>query len=113
MAETYTESNETRLYFDFARGNETKTRYISLPGVPAEESERRTTVINNFRTFRTQLMYNDEPGTGILEDFVQPSDWRDATGSSAAGTDDGNPWITTNVQLEFYVVQKTRFDGQE
>lgn len=111
MAETYTESNETRLYFDFARNGDTKTRYIALPGVPAEDSERRTTVINNFRTLRAQLMHNEEAGVGILEDFVQPADWRDNTGSSEAG--DGDPWQTTDVQLEFYVVQKTRYDGNQ
>lgn len=111
MAETYTESNETRLYFDFTRGNETKTRFISLPGVPAEDGERRTTVINNFRTFRTQLMNSDDGSTGLLENFVQPSDWRDATGSSAST--DTEEWKTTDVQLEFYVVQKTRFDGNQ
>lgn len=112
MAQTYTESNETRLYFDFARGNETKTRYISLPGVPEEGSARRTTVINNFNTFRTQLMDNGDATNGEIENFVQPTDWRDADGSSSIGDDD-NPWTTTNVQLEFYVVQKTRYDGQQ
>lgn len=111
MAETYTESNETRLYFDFARGNETKTRFISLPGVPAEDGERRTTVISNFRTFRTQLL-NLESGQQPLTNFVQPSDWRDNTGSSE-GSDNPQEWATTDVQLEFYVVQKTRFDGNE
>lgn len=111
MAQTYTESNETRLYFDFTRGNETKTRYISLPGVPAEDSPRRTTVINNFRTFRTQLMDDgDDQNSGFLENFVQPADWRDMTGSSEG---ESTPWKTTNVEMEFYVVQKTRFDGQE
>lgn len=111
MAETYTESNETRLYFDFARGNETKTRFISLPGVPAEDGERRTTVINNFKTFRTQLL-DVEGALNPLQNFVQPSDWRDNTGSSEA-SDNPQEWATTDVQLEFYVVQKTRFDGQE
>lgn len=109
MAQTYTEQSETRLYFDFERDGETKSRYIALPGVPAENSERRTTVINNFNTFRTQLIDNGDGSVGILENFVQPADWRDSTGSSG-GTD--NPWTTKDVQLEFYVVQKTRFDGQ-
>lgn len=113
MAQTYTESNETRLYFDFARGGETKTRYIAIPGVPAEDSARRTTVINNFRTFRTQLMDDgDDSSLGsALENFVQPADWRDETGASAEA--ESTPWKTTDVQLEFYVVQKTRFDGNE
>lgn len=111
MATTYTESNETRLYFSFARNGETKTRYIAIPGVPAEDSARRTTVLSNFRTFRSQLIDNDDGTIGVLENFVQPADWRDNTGSSAS--DDGSAWTTTDVQLEFYTVQKTRYDGTE
>lgn len=109
MAQTYTETSETRLYFEFTRNGETKTRYIAIPGAPADDDERRTTIISNFNTFRTQLMHNEDAGIGILEDFVQPADWRDSTGSSESG--DGDPWTTTDVQMEFYVVQKTRFDG--
>lgn len=112
MATTYTESNETRLYFDFARGTSTATRYIAIPGIPAEDSERRTTVINNFRTLRSQLIDSDDGTVGILENFVQPANWRDATGSSTPNPDE-EVWTTTDVQLEFYVVQKTRYDGQE
>lgn len=111
MATTYTETNETRLYFTFARNGETKTRYIALPGVPDPEGERRTTVINNFNTFRTQVMDDGEATAGSIENFIQPADWRDASGSSDVTVDD-QPWTTTNVELEFYVVQKTRFDGQ-
>lgn len=112
MATTYTEQSETRLYFDFARGNETASRYLSLPGIPEEDSEERTTIINNFQTFRTQVMPGSISGIGVIEDFVQPANWRDLTGSGGSGVDE-EQWTTTDVQLEFYTVQKTRITGEE
>lgn len=101
MAATFTETAETRLYFNFMRGDETASRYLSIPGMPIETT---STVLQNFYKFRTYVLAN-------MNQFVQPATWRDSTGSSSEDVE--TPWTTSDVQLEFYKVSRTRYDGED
>lgn len=103
MATTTATTHETRIYFTLQSASSVVTRYITLPGMPSGTDY--TTVTANFKKFRTFVLSE-------LNTFIQPSNWRDDTGSTDA-SDDQEPYTTTDVQLEFYSVEKVRYDGQD
>ncbi len=118
---TYTENNETRLIFSLARDTATAERAVALPGVPGE-GEEATRVLEAFGEFRDAYLNSREPASGgsatLPADFFQPTSWRDAIGS-LSGTlvspemRDDNPWTTTDVELEFYKVTRTRYGADD
>lgn len=109
---TYSDQRETRLIFVLTRDEETTTRTISIPGAIAEE-DTQTAVLNAFKSFRTGVLTErtqDSVYNPDLRQFVQPSNWRDDTGSSEV---DSDPWTTTDIELEFYKVTKERYTAED
>lgn len=98
MAVTISESNETRLIFTLRNGDDVKERTIALPGIPTDINEAQT----NYMYFRDYILES-------MPQFVQPSTWRDDTGSTSGET--AEPYTTSDVQLEIYEVTKTRYDA--
>lgn len=98
---TYTETNETRLIFNLSRDDETKERTIAIPGVP-DPNTGYTDMLAAFDLFATSIT-----SSSLRNQFVQPANWRDNTGSTASTTE--APWTTTGMSIEFYTVQKTRY----
>lgn len=96
----YTETNETRLIFNLSRDDETKERTIAIPGVP-DPNTGYTDMLAAFSAFAATMTSQTK------NQFVQPANWRDNTGSTASTTED--PWTTTGLSIEFYTVQKTRY----
>lgn len=106
MAKT-TNIAETRLIFTLVNGDTETTRTIALPGAPSTTEEYNQAVAD-WRTFRN---YYIDPSHAGYVDFVQPSNWRDATQSTSA--DPQTPYTTTEIELEFYTGQKTRYGAED
>lgn len=100
MTQLTSTSAETRVIFDLVDGDgNKKSRTIALPG--QLNATAFATAAGNFYEFVTGGDYN-------VDKFVQPTDWRDTTGSSS--TEDEEPWTTTNVRFELYTVTRTEYD---
>lgn len=109
MATTYDNSAETRLIFKLERGEDRTTRTISIPGAIANESNL-SAVLTAWRSFRNSILNGSSTTkfANYLTQFVQPTQWRDITGSTLS-TEDDPPWTTYDVEIEFYTVEKTRY----
>lgn len=111
MAATQTTTAETRVIFTLARGDERTTRSVALPGKPTTQEEI-TRIVSAFGKFKQRYM-----NARIVEgdqrapyDYFQPTSWRDAAGSSSTVDE---PWTTTNMEMEFYTVERVRYDGED
>lgn len=102
MAATTTNTNEIRVYFLLKNSDDTDTteRYLTLPGIPGEDFPEA------MEAFRTNVLTN-------MNQFVQPSTWRDSTGSSIDPAETTAPWTTVDVQFEYYRVTKTRYTVED
>lgn len=109
---TATNTNETRLIFKLrdADGN-AKERTIAIPGKVATP-ENLSNVLVAYGKFRNHVL-NSTITTGDydLRQFVQPSNWRDETGSTT--TTDLAIYTTEDVEIEFYTVEKTRYGADD
>lgn len=107
MAMTYTETAETRFIFNLQSDNGTgtafTTRTIAVPGQPPERAQ--TDFLAALRTWRTELLGNS------LNTFIQPSNWRDNTGSSESEPPVA-PYKTVGLEVELYTVQRTKWDDE-
>lgn len=106
MAQTVSESKETRIHFDLqsADGTATVDRYITVPG---QQMDVEGDWLTNFYAFREFILDN----ANGLKQFVQPSTWRDSTGSGVDPEDASDPYTTTDVRLELYSVNRIVVDG--
>lgn len=113
MATTST-VQETRIYFFLqnSAGTETTSRYITLPGQFTQGSSEADTIVRRFKAFRNAILNRDGVTTD-LKKFIQPSSWRDSTGSSVSAQDATEPWETVDINLELYTVTKHTYDGTE
>lgn len=99
MEPTVVSTTEIRVYFTLqnADGTATATRYLAIPGEPSVDTR------GNAQYFKQYILQN-------MNQFVQPSTWRDSTGSSIDAEDATAPWTTTDVAVEVYSVTKTRYN---
>lgn len=108
MAMTYTETAETRFIFQLQSDNGTgtnfTTRSIAVPGQPPESAQ--TAFLAAVRTWRTELL-----ATEWLSVFVQPTTWRDNTGSSESDPPVA-PYKTVGLEVELYTIQRTKWDDE-
>lgn len=109
-------TQETRLIFYLERndGNERTTRTITIPGaVPNEQTQ--TAVLTAWQNFRNSILTGAIGGgtyANYLTTFIQPTAWRDDTGSTITDTDQ-EPWTAYDVGIESYVVEKQRWTGED
>lgn len=107
MAMTYTETAETRFIFQLQSDNGTgtvfTTRTIAVPGQPPESAQ--TAFLAAVRTWRLELI-ND-----LMNTFVQPTNWRDNTGSSESEPP-VTPYKTVGLEVELYTIQRTKWDDE-
>ena len=110
MAMTYNETAETRFIFHLQSDNGTgtvfTTRTIAVPGQPTESAQ--TAFLNEVRLWRTDLIgtYSDS-----LALFIQPTNWRDNTGSSESDPPVA-PYKTVGLEVELYTIQRTKWDDE-
>ena len=111
MAAVTTTTAETRVIFTLARGDDKTTRSVALPGKPTTQEEI-TRIVSAFGKFKERYMTSRlvEGGGRAPIDYFQPTSWRDAAGSSET-TDE--PWTTTNMEMDFYTVERVRYDGED
>lgn len=107
MAMTYNETAETRFIFQLQSDNGTgtvfTTRTIAVPGQPPESAQ--TAFLAAVRNWRTELLDN------VMNTFVQPTTWRDNTGSSESDPP-VSPYKTVGLEVELYTVQRTKWDDE-
>ena len=107
MAMTYTETAETRFIFqlqsDDGTGTVFTTRTIAVPGQPTESTQ--TAFLNEVRLWRADMI------NGLLASFIQPTTWRDNTGSSESDPPVA-PYKTVGLEVELYTVQRTKWDDE-
>lgn len=108
MAMTYNETAETRFIFQLQSDNGTgtvfTTRTITVPGQPPESAQ--TAFLAAVRTWRTGVL-----GSSALNVFVQPTTWRDNTGSSESAQP-VTQYKTVGLEVELYTVQRTKWDDE-
>lgn len=106
---TATETRETNAVFSLQSENGTgsaiTTRRLSLPGAPSNDDQQGE-LLAAFASFR-QMVLNEQPT------FIQPSSWRDSTGSDTEESDSAEPYRTINVGLETVITNKTTWDGSD
>lgn len=107
MAMTYVETAETRFIFQLQSDNGTgtifTTRTIAVPGQPPESAQ--TAFLAAVRQWRTELLDD------VMNTFIQPTTWRDNTGSSEAAPP-VTPYKTVGLEVELYTVQRTKWDDE-
>jgi len=110
MAMTYTETAETRFIFQLQSDNGTgttfTTRSIAVPGQPPESAQ--TAFLAAVRTWRSELVSPE----WWLCDFIQPTNWRDNTGSGASNPP-VSPYKTVGLEVELYTVQRTKWADED
>lgn len=109
---TQSNTQETRLIFKLrdADGN-TKERTIAIPGKVATPSTQAA-VLTAYGAFREHILRETpEQDDFDFRQFVQPSNWRDETGSNT--TTDLATYTTEDVEIEFYTVEKTRYGADD
>lgn len=111
MAMTYSETNETRFIFQLQSENGTgtdfKTRTLTVPGQPTESTQ--SAFLTAVRDWRSDLLTHSTAAlTGV---FLQPTGWRDDTGSTESETDTP-PYKTVGLEVELYTVQRTKWDDE-
>lgn len=109
MAMTYQETQETRFIFQLqsenGTGTELKERTITVPGQPTESTQ--AAFLAAVKVWRNELINS---GT-YSPTFIQPTNWRDNTGSSSSTTED--PYRTVGLEVELYTVQKTKWADED
>lgn len=97
------DTDEARLVFHLVDegGTARTTRTIALPQYPG--SDQIEDALDAYATFAAKYTssVNDK---NIL---VQPSGWRDDTGSTLGDVED--PWTTESIDFEIYQTQKTTY----
>lgn len=113
MAMTYGETKETRIIFqlqsDNGTGQEFKTRTIAVPGQPTESTQ--TAFLAAVRAWRAEIVGGSHSTSAITGVFIQPSGWRDDTGSTS--TTDVPPYKTVGLEVELYTVQRTKWEDED
>lgn len=104
-----TETRETNAVFTLQSENGTgssiTTRRLSLPTAPSTGAEQ-SALLQAFPKFRRMVL-------DTMPTFIQPSSWRDSTGSDVESSDSTAPYRTIEVGLETVVTNKRAWDGSE